>query len=104
MPKLVRLYITQTLIAFAISAGFVAVLLGMNVANLWDLIRASDIGLLAVFMLWMFHGIVFSGVQFGITIMRMAAPEGGDGGGKRDDLPLSLPRSAAPQPIRVKTQ
>lgn len=85
MPKLVRFYIRQTVIGFAIAAGFVAMLLWFNVANLWHLISTSDIGVLAAFLLVMFHGIVFSGVQFGISIMRMG--EDDDTGGKRDAIP-----------------
>ena len=71
MPKLVRFYIRHTIIGFIAAAGFVAMLLWFNVANLWHLISTSDVGLLALFMLWMFHGIVFSGVQFGISIMQL---------------------------------
>ena len=96
MPKLVRLYIRHTLIGFAIAAGFVTLLLGLNVANLRHLIFTSDVGLLAVFLLVVFHGIVFSGVQFGISIMRMAEDDG-ESGGRR------VPETAArpvPAPVR----
>ncbi|WP_172297083.1 hypothetical protein [Pseudoruegeria sp. HB172150] len=72
MPQLVRFYIRHTLIGFAVAAAFVAALLWFNVANLWHLVSTSDVGVLAVFLLFMFHGIVFSGVQFGISIMRLA--------------------------------
>lgn len=96
MPKLVRLYIVQSIIGFGISAGFVAMLLWFNVANLWHLVTHSDVGFLAVFLLWLFNGIVFAGVQFGISIMRMSEPAGGDDGGKRDALPL-----ADPVPVRI---
>ncbi|MEM1431356.1 MAG: hypothetical protein AAGG09_18020 [Pseudomonadota bacterium] len=92
MPKLVRLYIIQTAIGFAISAAFVAMLLFMNVANLWHLVTHTGAGPLAVFLLWLFNGIVFSGVQFGISVMLMAEPEDRDGG-KRDDLPVADPLS-----------
>jgi hypothetical protein len=81
MPKLVRFYIRHTLIGFAVAGGFVAMLLWFNVANLWHLVSTSDIGVMAVFLLVMFHGIVFSGVQFGIAIMRLA--EDDDAGGTR---------------------
>jgi hypothetical protein len=85
MPKLIRLYITQVLIGFAIAAAFVAVLLWLNVANLWHLVTHSDMGFLAVLVLWVSNGIVFSGVQFAISIMRMAdSDDDGGQGGKRD--------------------
>ncbi|MDJ0629436.1 MAG: hypothetical protein QNJ44_14345 [Rhodobacter sp.] len=96
MPKLVRFYIRHTIIGFAIAAAFVAMLLWFNVANLWHLISTSDVGLLAAFLLVMFHGIVFSGVQFGVAIMRMGEDDGGSGG-KRDELPL---HEAVPVPVR----
>lgn len=96
MPKLIRLYITQVLIGFAIAAAFVAVLLWLNVANLWHLVTHSDMGALAVLVLWLSNGIVFSGVQFAISIMRMADSDDDSGqGGKRDPVFTEL------QPIRV---
>jgi hypothetical protein len=75
MPKLVRLYIRHTLIGFAIAAAFVAGLLAFDIANLWHLVTHSDVGVMAVALLVIFNGIVFSGVQFGIAIMRMGAAE-----------------------------
>ncbi len=71
MPKLILLYIQQCLLGFAIAALFVAGMLYWNVANLGYLVDRAPGGWLAVFLLWVFNGIVFSGVQFGIAIMRM---------------------------------
>ncbi len=86
MPKLIRLYITQVLTGFGISAAFVAILLYFNVANMWHLVTASDKGVLAVVLLWVSHGIVFAGVQFAIAIMSMK--EDGGGGGRRKPEPI----------------
>ncbi|MEY8838796.1 hypothetical protein AB9K41_07165, partial [Cribrihabitans sp. XS_ASV171] len=77
MPKLIRLYITQVLVGFAIAAVFVAGLLALNVAHLWDLVRNNDAGLMAVFLLWFMNGIVFAGVQFAWKIMSMAERDDG---------------------------
>ncbi|WP_171121004.1 MULTISPECIES: hypothetical protein [unclassified Ruegeria] len=77
MPKLIRLYITQVAWGFAISAVFVGVLLAFNVANLRSLITGSDIGLIALLMIWFMNGIVFAGVQFAYKIMSMAEKPGG---------------------------
>ena len=77
MPKLVRLYITQVAWGFVISAVFVGVLLVFNVANLWQLITGSDIGLVALLMIWFMNGIVFAGVQFAYKIMSLAEKPGG---------------------------
>lgn len=70
MPELIRLYIVNVIIGFAIAAVFVAMLLWFNIANLWHLVTHSDKGLLAVFLLWFSNGIIFAGVQFGIAVMR----------------------------------
>ncbi|WP_372574900.1 hypothetical protein [Ruegeria jejuensis] len=83
MPKLIRLYITQVLIGFGISGLFVALLLWLNVANLWTLIRGSDVTLLAIAMLWFMNGIVFAGVQFAWAVMNMAEKDEGPKGGSR---------------------
>ncbi|WP_299659708.1 hypothetical protein [uncultured Ruegeria sp.] len=77
MPKLIRLYITQVAWGFVISAVFVGVLLAFNVANLRHLITGSEIGLIALLMIWFMNGIVFAGVQFAYKIMSMAEkPQG----------------------------
>lgn len=95
MPRLVRLYIRQVLIGFALSAAFVALLLWANVGNLWHLISTSDMGAVAVIMLFMFNGIIFSGVQFAISIMRME---------QKDDTPTRGRRIpvATEFPVRVE--
>ena len=79
MPELVKMYIRHTLIGFAIAGAFVAMLFYFNVANLWHLVTHDPMGWLAAILLVMFNGIVFSGVQFGIAIMRMADEEDGPG-------------------------
>ncbi len=100
MPKLIKLYITQVIIGFGLSAAFVALLLWFNVANLWHLVSHTDGGVLAVVILWVFNGIVFAGVQFSIAIMRLArdADDHG-GGGRRNAIPVAL---AEPVPVRVR--
>ena len=81
MPKLIRLYISQVALGFVISAVFVGVLLALNVANLRHLITGSEIGLIALFMIWFMNGIVFAGVQFAYAIMSMAEKPKGPRGG-----------------------
>ncbi|MCK8484884.1 hypothetical protein MUY21_12625 [Aliiroseovarius sp. S2029] len=90
MPRLVRLYIKQVLIGFGLSATFVALLLYTNVGNLWHLVSTSDIGWIAVLMLFMFNGIVFAGVQFAIVIMRMGQDDTPKGG-KREPIATTIP-------------
>ncbi len=95
MPKLVRVYIKNVLVGFALSAAFVAALLYMNVGNLWHLISTSDMGWIAVLMLFMFNGIVFAGVQFAFVIMRMEQRDDTPKGGKRQPVITG-------EPARVK--
>lgn len=79
MPKLVSLYIRNVAIGFALAAVFTSLLLWLDVANLRHLIFNVAEGPIALFILFMFNGIVFSGVQFGIAIMRLEnnEPRGG---------------------------
>ncbi|MDX1820504.1 MAG: hypothetical protein ACU0A4_02280 [Paracoccaceae bacterium] len=91
MPKLIRLYITQAAIGFGLAGVFVAMLLWFNIANLWHLVTHSDMGILAVLVLWVSNGVVFGGVQFAISVMRIKDDD--------DDEPRGGPR----RPIRVDT-
>lgn len=91
MPALVRLYIKQVFIGFGLSAIFVSALLYTNVGNLWHLVSGSDMGIVAAIMLFMFNGIIFSGVQFGIVIMRMGEENSGPKGGKREPIATNIP-------------
>lgn len=86
MPRLIRLYIRQCAIGFLLSGIFVGALFAFDVANLWTLVSRSDVGIMAAVMLFIGNGIVFAGVQFGITVMRM---------GEEDDEP----RGGEPEPV-----
>ena len=83
MPPLIRLYIRHCAIGFGISAAFVGLLFAFDVANLWTLVSRSDVGLMAAIMLFVGNGIVFAGVQFGISVMRMTRDDDDIGRGKR---------------------
>jgi hypothetical protein len=85
MPPLVRLYIRHCAIGFGLSAVFVGLLFVFDVAKLWTLVSRSDVGVMAALMLFMGNGIVFAGVQFGITVMRM---------GEDDDAAAPRPAGA----------
>ena len=96
MPELIKLYIRNVLIGFAIAAAFVAMLLWFNVMNLWHLVSTSDAGILAVVVLWFAHGIVFAGVQFAWAVMSMAerednGPRGGTPVATREYLAVPVP-------------
>lgn len=71
MPELVRLYIRQCLAGLALGIAFSMALVILNVANLGHLVGEVEGGWLAFALLCLFNGIVFAGVQFGLTIMRL---------------------------------
>ena len=108
MPELVRLYIRNVFVGFGLAVTFVGLLMWFNVANLWHLISTSDIGYIAVALLVVFNTVVFSGVQFGISIMRMAEEDETPGGGKRDAIPAGLEKTAqmvaVPVPVEKPAQ
>jgi hypothetical protein len=83
--------------ASLLSAVFVGALFAFDVANLWTLVSRSDVGLMAAVMLFMGNGIVFAGVQFGISVMRMGDDDEEPRGGQREPGAFpSCPRSRAP--------
>ena len=98
MPELVRMYIRHCLIGFAIAAVFVAALVWLNVANLQHLLFSSPGGLLGLFLLFFFNGLLFASVQFAIAVMNMA--ETPDQGG---NAPQRVPMADvfAPEPVRI---
>ncbi len=77
MPVLVRLYICECLLGFALAIGFSMALVILNVGNLGHLIGTVRGGWLAFLLLCVFNGIVFSGVQFAWTVLRMTEDEAG---------------------------
>lgn len=93
MPKLIRLYIVNVAIGFALAVVFVAGLMWFDVAGVGRLILGSSMGWVAALMMVMFHGVVFAGVQFAIAVMRMAEDDTPPRGGLRQHL--------VPVPVRV---
>lgn len=104
MPKLIALYIRSVAIGFGLSALFLALVLWQDLAGLRHLIFASDMGLVAALMIFMFQGIVFAGVQFGIAVMMLADPDVPPTGGLRErlmpDLGGQIP-GAQPVPMKL---
>jgi len=97
MPKLIKLYIRNVALGFAIAAAFVGMLLWFNIMNLWHLVSTSDAGLLAVVILWVMNGIVFAGVQFGWAVMALAEKDSGPRGG----APMAHEFLAIPVPVET---
>ncbi|MEO1538180.1 MAG: hypothetical protein AAFR73_10660 [Pseudomonadota bacterium] len=76
MPRLIRLYIRECLLGFALGIIFSMALVIFDIARLAPLIDTVLGGWLGFLLFCVFNGIVFAGVQFGITVMRLPrAPE-----------------------------
>lgn len=102
MPELVRLYVQSVAIGFAIAVAFTSGLLWLDVGGLGHLVLGSDIGGVAVAMLVVFNGIVFSAVQFAFRVMAMAGDEGPKGGhGVREPVLVPVP---VPVPVKARTR
>ncbi|EEW25415.1 hypothetical protein [Rhodobacter ferrooxidans] len=101
MPKLIRLYIVNVAIGFAVALAFVVGLVALDVAQLRHLVLETEMGWLAGLMMVMFNGVVFAGVQFAIAVMRMAekpeAPTGGRRAPRVRPVPVRVEVTAAPR-------
>ncbi|SFE50194.1 hypothetical protein [Roseivivax sediminis] len=94
LPPLVALFVRNWIVGFALSGIFVGLLIAGDVAGLRHLILGSADGMLALFLLWFFNGIVFAGAQTGARIFLMAEDEGGHGGGHRPLIPVRVAAEA----------
>jgi TRAP-type C4-dicarboxylate transport system permease small subunit len=103
MPQLVRLYIQSVAFGFAIAAAFTGGLLWFDVAGIGHLVLGSNIGWIAVAMLVVFNGIVFSAVQFAFRVMGMAEAEEGPRGGHGAREPVLVP-VPVPVPVPVRNR
>ena len=68
MHPIMRLFFTQNLCGFGISAVFTGMLLWFNVGNLGYLVTHTEAGPLAAVLLWVLNGVVFGAAQFGICL------------------------------------
>lgn len=81
MPTLIRMYIRNVLIGFAIAGVFVGLLMAFDVGGLRHLLTSSRAGYLGIAMMWFANGIVFAGVQFAMAVMAMRDKDDGPRGG-----------------------
>lgn len=94
-PDLMRLYLLHCAIGFVLSAVFVGLILAYDVVGLRGLVMGSDVGWLAVFLLWFFNGTVFGSVQFAIVLMLDADDDDDDGPRRGELVPVRV--AAKPQ-------
>ena len=98
MPRLIRLYIVNVAIGFALAVAFTALLIGLDVGHLRHLVFGDRMGWVAVFMLVVFHTALFAGVQFAIAVMSMAE----DGGGPRPGRRIRILPRLAPAVLKAR--
>ena len=89
MPRLVRLYLFSIGCGACLALVFITLLVTLDVAGLRHLVGATRGGFIAVAMLFIFHMLLFSGVQFGIAVMRMADSPPRRPGGKKQTVRLA---------------
>lgn len=75
LPRVMRVYALSVLLGFVLSVLFTGLLMGLDIGGLRHLVMTVEGGLLAVFLLVFFNGIVFSGIQFGVVVMTMDYPQ-----------------------------
>ena len=92
MPKLIRLYITSVALGFALSAVFLGLLIWQDVAGLGHLVLETASGYVAAIMLFVMNGIIFAGVQFAISVMRLAEDDDEPRGAFARHMRSVLPR------------
>ncbi len=100
MPKLIRLYIQSVALGFGVATAFTGVLIWQDVAGTGHLVAGSDIGWVAVAMLVVFNGILFSAVQFAFAVMGMAEDDAPRGGLRDHARLIPVPVEATAKPTR----
>ena len=92
MPKLIRLFVTQAPIGFAIAALLVATLLTFNIGDLRHMVSQSDMRVLTVILMWLFSGIFFGVVQCAIAVTDRSDDDDDDSdGGHPAYVPILIP-------------
>lgn len=91
MPKLVRLYIVNVAIGFALSAVFLVAMVWLNIANLGHLVLDTPSGWIGGLMMFVSNGVIFAGAQFGIAVMRQAERDDGPQGGSKAPALIPIP-------------
>ncbi|WP_299360039.1 hypothetical protein [uncultured Paracoccus sp.] len=102
MPQLVRLYIVNVAIGFALALVFTGLLIAVDVAHLRHLVLGSGgAGVIALVMLVVFNTLLFAGVQFAIAVMRMADRKAPPAGGRRERV---RPAGAVTVPVPARAR
>lgn len=89
MPQRIHVNVRQVITGHLLSAVFVALMLYANVGNLWHLISSSDMGWIAVMMMWLCNGVVFAVIQS--TLSPPSGRHDDDTGGHYDRADLAEP-------------
>jgi len=102
MPILVRFMLKHALFGYGVAFVFVATVLVLDLGGLATLMLGSDLGLLAMALLFFFTGLTFASLQMGIAIMTLR-PERKEGDGS-DVTARPLPALLLPSRIPVRNR
>ncbi len=69
MPKLVRLYIVNVAIGFALAFAFVSAIVWLDVGGLRHLVTGTEMGWLAFFMMVVFNGMTGGYIENELSIL-----------------------------------
>jgi hypothetical protein len=83
MPELIKLVLRNAAIGFVLAAVFVGVLIWTDTGGIGTLIRQSDSGPIALFMLTFFTGLTFGSAQISYAVMSAGQPDDEAGGHRR---------------------
>jgi hypothetical protein len=98
-PELVRFLVRHAAVGFAISAGFVGLILAADPNGLGTLMAGAAGHPLPLVLLWFFCGLTFASVQMGAAVMLM-----GEDGGERGTRSPVVPPGLTLRPIPVRAR
>lgn len=88
-----RFIALQAVIGFGIAALFVGALLLADPGGLGSLLLSQQEGAWPILLLWLFSGLTFTGVQFGVALMLL-----------EDEPPPNRARALQPVPVPVRAR
>lgn len=101
--SLIKFCVGHAAFGVGIAFGLIGLMLAFDVANLWTLVMANDMGFVALAIMTVFFSITFGSVQIGIALMTRQWDDDGSRP-RRMTMPV-LPQTLAqrqPVPVRIK--
>jgi len=102
-PELVRFLVRHAAVGFAISAGFVGLILAADPNGIGTLLTGADGHPLPLVLLWFFCGLTFASVQMGAAVMLLGADDDRRGS-RAPAAPAGLILRPIPVPVRARAR